>query len=36
MLEYLETSSNRVLYYVNVQGLDQHIVKKLYKMVFDF
>jgi hypothetical protein len=34
MLEYLETSLNKVLYYVNMQRLDQDIVKKLHKTVY--
>jgi hypothetical protein len=36
MLEYLKTSLSRVLYYVNVQGLDLPIAKKLHENVCAF
>jgi hypothetical protein len=36
ILEYLETSLNKVLYCVNVQKLDQNTVKKLHKIVYAY
>jgi len=34
MPEYPETSPDGVLYCVNVQGVDQHIVKKMHETVY--
>jgi hypothetical protein len=34
MLKYLKTLLNKVLYCVNIQRLNQDIVKKLYKTVY--